>query len=205
MASSVRKSRYAGYLLVIAAGILLWVVSVRHIGAARRGGPLEVVALIFGVGLVVWQILKISKSLRRDTRRYVVLKSDTGSVRVHAGTVEEALRHTAKSLPEVHDVRVRPVIDPQSSVPSAGEVDARISDITNVVTVHDALSRVLTERYEQIIPGAPPIEFHLTIKHHFRPPSKPKKKRKKDDGKTPPEEAETKSIRAPQYPVPEQE
>ena len=196
MASSVKKSRYLEYLAVMVAGFLLIALTTRPV----RWGALEVIALLLGLALVLWQFLKFSKTVRRDVRRFVVLKSETGSVRVHAGAVEEALRHTAKSLPEVHDVRVRLVINQQTSVPSAGEVDARIKDITNIVSVHDALSRVLAERYQQIIPGAPPIDFHLTIKHHFKPPSKPKKRKKPI---TPPEEDETKAIRAPQYPVPE--
>ena len=200
MAGPFARMRYLEYLLVMLAGVLLWVISFLHLGR-RPADSLDVVCIIFGVGLVVWQLLKLIKTLRRTVKRFVVLKSETGSVRVHASTVEEALRHTAKSLPEVHDVRVRLVIDPQSSVPSAGEVDARIRDITNIVSVHDALSKVMAERYEQIIPGAPPIEFHLTIKHHFKPPSKPKKK-KGDKTILPPEEDETRAIRAPQYPVP---
>ena len=202
MAGFVRRLRYVEYLLVIVAGILLWAAGIRHADKSDADA-LEIVCLLFGLGLIVWQFLKFSKTLRRDTSRFVVLKSETGSVRVHATAVEEALRHTAKSLPEVHDVRVRVVIDKQTSVPSAGEVDARIKDLTNIISVHGALSRVLAERYQQIIPGAPPIDFHLTIKHHFRPPSPPKKKRDKNKKITPPEEDETKAIRAPQYPVPE--
>ena len=193
------RARYLEYLLVMAAGILLATLALRSIGDSTT---LSVICIILGFGLILWQLLKLVKSFRRAVRRYVVLKSDTGTVRVHAGAVEQALRHTAKSLPEVHDVHVRLVIDKQTSMPSAGEVDARIKDITNIVSVHDALSKVLAERYVQIIPGAPAIEFHLTIKHHFRPPGKPKKKggEKKI---VPPEEDETKAIRAPQYPVPD--
>jgi len=201
MARPWTRLRYAEYLLVMLAGLSLWIVAVRHL-SHRPPGSLDVICMIFGVGLIIWQLLKLVKTFKRDMRRYVVLKSETGTVRVHAMAVEEALRHTAKSLPEVHDVHVRLVIDKQTSMPSAGEVDARIKDITNIVTVHDALSKVLAERYEQIIPGAPPIEFHLTIKHHFKPPSKPKKKKKGDKKIVPPEEDETKAIRAPQYPVP---
>lgn len=200
MARPWTRLRYAEYLLVMLAGLLLWIIAIRHL-SYRPPGSLNIACMIFGVGLIIWQLLKLVKTFKRDVRRYVVLKSETGTVRVHAIAVEEALRHTAKSLPEVHDVHVRLVIDKQTSMPSAGEVDARIRDITNIVTVHDALSTVLAERYEQIIPGAPPIEFHLTIKHHFKPPSKPKKK-KGDKKIVPPEEDETKAIRAPQYPVP---
>ena len=201
MARPWTRLRYIEYLVVMLAGMFLWVLSFRSL---RSDPPatLGVIGIIFGASLVVWQLLKLVKTFKRDVRRYVVLKSETGTVRVHAMAVEEALRHTAKSLPEVHDVHVRLVIDKQTSVPSAGEVDARIKDITNIVTVHDALSKVLAERYEQIIPGAPPIEFHLTIKHHFKPPSKPKKKKKGGEKIVPPEEDETKAIRAPQYPVP---
>ena len=201
MARPWTRLRYIEYLVVMLAGVFLWVLSFRSL---RSDPPatLGVIGIIFGASLVVWQLLKLVKTFKRDVRRYVVLKSETGTVRVHAMAVEEALRHTAKSLPEVHDVHVRLVIDKQTSVPSAGEVDARIKDITNIVTVHDALSKVLAERYEQIIPGAPPIEFHLTIKHHFKPPSKPKKKKKRGEKIVPPEEDETKAIRAPQYPVP---
>ena len=201
MARPWTRLRYIEYLVVMLAGVFLWVLSFRSL---RSDPPatLGVIGIIFGASLVVWQLLKLVKTFKRDVRRYVVLKSETGTVRVHAMAVEEALRHTAKSLPEVHDVHVRLVIDKQTSVPSAGEVDARIKDITNIVTVHDALSKVLAERYEQIIPGAPPIEFHLTIKHHFKPPSKPKKKNKDGEKIVPPEEDETKAIRAPQYPVP---
>jgi len=195
------RLRYTEYLLVMLAGLLLWILAVNSL-SGRQAHTLDVICIIFGVGLIIWQLLKLVKTFKRDVRRYVVLKSETGTVRVHAMAVEEALRHTAKSLPEVHDVHVRLVIDKQTSMPSAGEVDARIKDITNIVTVHDALSKVLAERYEQIIPGAPPIEFHLTIKHHFKPPSKPKKKKKDDKKIVPPEEDETKAIRAPQYPVP---
>ncbi len=199
MARAWKRARYLEYLLVMVAGVLLWVIIGRHYGTERFGTP-DVVGMIFGACLVIWQVLKFVKTFRREVRRYVVLKSDTGSVRVHARAVEETLRHTAKSLPEVHDLRVRLVIDKQTGVPSAGEVEARIKDITNIVSVHDSLSKILAERYETVIPGAPPIEFHLTIKHHFRPKSKPKKK--KDDKKiVPPEEDETKAIRAPQYPV----
>ena len=195
------RARYLEYLLVMAAGILLCVLAIRSVGDATT---LSILCIILGAALIAWQSLKLIKTFRRAVRRYVVLKSETGTVRVHAGAVEQALRHTAKSLPEVHDVRVRLVIDKQTSMPSAGEVDARIKDITNIVSVHGALSKVLAERYAQIIPGAPVIEFHLTIKHHFRPPSKPKKKKKGDDKKiVPPEEDETKAIRAPQYPVPD--
>ncbi len=202
MASPLRGTRYIEYLLVIAAGFLLWAIGIRHIDSEGHDA-LEIVCLIAGVVLIFWQLLKFSKTWRRDVSKFVVLKSETGSVRVHASAVEEALRRTAKSLPEVHDIRVKLVVDKQTSVPSAGQVDARIKDITNIVAVHDALSRVLSERYQQIIPGAPPIEFHLTIKHHFRPPSKPKKGDKKKRKIVPPEEDETKAIRAPQYPVPE--
>jgi len=201
MARPWTRLRYVEYLVVMLAGMFLWALSFRSL---RSDPPatLGVIGIIFGASLVVWQLLKLVKTFKRDVRRYVVLKSETGTVRVHAMAVEEALRHTAKSLPEVHDVHVRLVIDKQTSVPSAGEVDARIKDITNIVTVHDALSKVLAERYEQIIPGAPPIEFHLTIKHHFKPPGKPKKKKKGGEKIVPPEEDETKAIRAPQYPVP---
>jgi len=201
MARTWTRARYFEYLLVMAAGIFLCLLALQNT-TDRKSVTFAIVCIVFGVVLVVWQLLKLVKAFRRAVRRYVVLKSDTGTVRVHAGAVEEALRHTAKSLAEVHDVHVRLVIDQQTSVPSAGEVDARIKDITNIVSVHDTLSRVLAERYGQIIPGAPPIEFHLTIKHHFRPPSKPKKK---SDAKkiVPPEEDETKAIRAPQYPVPD--
>jgi len=200
MANPLKRTRYIEYLLVIVAGFLLWAVGIRHIDSEGHDA-LEVICLIVGVGLIFWQLLKFSKAVRRDVSKFVVLKRETGSVRVHASAVEEALRHTAKSLPEVHDVRVRLVIDKQTSVPSAGQVDARIKDITNIVAVHDSLSRVLSERYQQIIPGAPPIEFHLTIKHHFRPPSKPGKRDKKKKRIVPPEEDETKAIRAPRYPV----
>lgn len=193
------RARYLEYLLVMTAGILLCILAMQNL---EESTTFSVVCTIFGFALITWQLLKLIKSFRRATRRYVVLKSETGTVRVHAGAVEQALRHTAKSLPEVHDVHVRLVIDKQTSLPSAGEVDARIKDITNIVSVHDALSKVLAERYVQIIPGAPVIEFHLTIKHHFRPPSKPKKKGG-DRKIVPPEEDETKAIRAPQYPVPD--
>jgi hypothetical protein len=182
---------------------LLWWVALRHL-ASERAGALELICVVLGAVLIIWHVLEFTAALRRKVRNFVVLKSETGSVRVHASAVEEALRHTAKSLPEVHDVHVRLVIDKQTRVPRAGEVDARIKDITNIVSVHDALSKVLRERYQQIIPGAPDIDFHLTIKHHFRPPSKPKKK-KKDKDIVPPEEDETKAIRAPQYPVPDED
>ena len=202
MAGPWTRTRYLEYLLVITAGIFLCILGIQ---GGHPSAAFDVVCIIYGFGLVIWQSLKLVKNFRRAVRRYVVLKSDSGTVRVHAGAVEQTLRHTAKSLPEVHDVHVRLVIDKQTSMPSSGEVDARINDITNIVTVHDALSKVLAERYTQIIPGAPAIEFHLTIKHHFRPPSKPKKK--KDGGQriVPPEEDETKAIRAPQYPVPDTE
>lgn len=201
MANSLKKSRYLGYLLLMAAGVLLCVISFRHLAARPAVWLLDVVCIIFGAGLFGWQLLKFIRTFRRDVRRFVKIKSETGSVRVHAGAVEQALRHTAKSLPEVHDVRVRLVLDKQSGLPSAGEVDARIKDITNIVSVHDALSKVLAERYQQIIPGAPTIDFHLTIKHHFKPPREHKAHHKKKKS-VPPEEDETKSIRAPQYPVP---
>ncbi len=194
------RTRYLEYLLVITAGVFLCILGMR---GGDTPATFSIVCIIFGFALVIWQLLRLVKSFRRAVRRYVVLKSDSGTVRVHAGAVEQTLRHTAKSLPEVHDVHVRLVIDKQTSMPSSGEVDARIKDITNIVTVHDALSKVLAERYGQIIPGAPPIEFHLTIKHHFRPPSKPKKKKGGDQKIVPPEEDETKSIRAPQYPAPD--
>ena len=197
MASALRTTRYLQQLLAIVAGVLLVNVSWRH-WAASSAGSMELFGVIVGLGIIVLNVLKFHKTLRRDVTNYVVLKSDTGTVRVHASAMEEALRATARSLPEVHDARVRLLIDRQTSVPSAGEVEARVKDITNIVSVHDALSRVLAERYEQIVPGAPPIEFHLTIKHHFKPPSKPKKRKQI----VPPEEDETKSIRAPQYPVP---
>jgi hypothetical protein len=201
MTSWISKGRYLGYLLALLAGALLMILSIKVIGTEGvAAGSLEVLSLIVGTGILVWQALRLVKALRRDVSRYVVLKSEGGSVKVHASAVEEALRHTAKSLSEVHDVRVRLVMDKQTSVPSSADVEARIRDITNVVSVHDALTRVLTERYGQIIPGAPHIDFHLTIKHHFRPPSKPKTKGKKPV--VPPEEDETKAIRAPQYPVP---
>ena len=195
MARPVKRIRYLEHLLGIVAGLILINL------CTGAGWPwMRVVGAPLGIGMVVLYFLRFVKTLRRDVSSFVVLKSETGSVRVHAAAVEEALRRTAKSLPEVHDVRVRLVLDPQTSVPQAGEVDARIRDITNIVSVHAALSKVLAERYEQIIPGAPPIEFHLTIKHHFRPPSKPKKREKKI---LPPEEDETQAVRAPQYPVPE--
>ena len=198
MAGPWRKARYVEYLLIILAGIVLLSLAVRHVADE---GPIwaEVSGIVLGAFLTVSHVFKLSKTLRRDVRRYVVLKSETGSVRVHASAVEEALRHTAKSLPEVHDVHVRMVINKQTSTPEAAEVDARIRDITNIVSVHDALSRVLNERYEQIIPGAPRVEFHLTFRHYTKPKAKPKKAKKRI---VPPEEDETKAIRAPQYPVP---
>ena len=201
MTGSIVKGRYLGYLLALLAGALLMVLSIKTMGMkGGKAGVVEILSLVVGAGILIWQALRLAKALRRDVSRYVVLKSEGGSVKVHASAVEEALRHTAKSLAEVHDVRVRLVMDKQTSVPSSADVDARIRDITNVVSVHDALTRILTERYGQIIPGAPHIDFHLTIKHHFRPPSKPKTKEKKPV--VPPEEDETRAIRAPQYPVP---
>jgi len=195
MARPVKRIRYLEHLLAIVAGLILI-----NLCTGVDWPWMRVVGALLGIGMVVLYFLRFVKTLRRDVSSFVVLKSETGSVRVHAAAVEEALRRTAKSLPEVHDVRVRLVLDKQTSVPEAGEVDARVRDITNIVSVHAALSKVLAERYEQIIPGAPPIEFHLTIKHHFRPPSKPKKRKKKI---APPEEDETQAVRAPQYPVPE--
>jgi hypothetical protein len=196
------KGRYLGYLLILLAGALLMILSIKTM-VVNKTGFVEVLSLLVGIGLVVWQALRLAKALRRDVSRYVILKSDSGSVKVHASAVEEALRRTARSLSEVHDVRVRLLMDEQTSVPSSADVDARIRDITNIVSVHDALTRVLTERYGQIIPGAPPVDFHLTIRHHFRPPNKPKKRTKKPI--VPPEEDETKAIRAPLYPVPSDE
>ena len=198
MARPLKKMRYVEYLLTIAAGVILFNVCMRGV---HDWVWMNVLGGIGGLALIVLHILKFVKTLNRDVSNFVVLKSETGSVRVHASAIEEALRHTAKSLPEVHDVHVKLIIDKQTSVPSAGDVDARIKDITNIVTVHDALSKVLSERYQQIIPGAPPIEFHLRIKHHFKPPTKPKKGPKKPI--VPPEEDETRAIRAPQYPVPD--
>lgn len=211
--------RYIDYLLTGAAGLLLIKLSLTYLfeqyhtqcsaGGERPGlqiaadvwqatGRAEQAGIIIGSFVFLIALIKFMRCVRRDLQSYVVLKSDTGSVRVQASAIEQALRYTAKSISGVHDIRVRLVIDKQTGVPAAGEVEARVSDITNIVSVHDALSRVLAERYEQIIPGAPPIDFHLTIKHHFKPPSKPKKKK----NIVPPEEDETKAVRAPQYPVP---
>ena len=199
MSGPLKIVRYLEYLVGAAAGALLWFAAYRnHLG--EPPGWYEVFFMAFGGFVLVWQLLKINKALRRDTSRYIVLKSETGSVRVQASAIEEALRHTAKSLPEVHDVRVRLVLDEQTRLPVGGEVDARIKDLTNIVAVHDTLCRVLGERYEQILPGGQPVEFHLTIRHHFRPQSAPKRRREKRV--VPPEEDETKAIRAPVYPVP---
>lgn len=156
-------------------------------------------AIALGALLLLISVLKFKRAVTSSSKDYIVLKSDTGSVRIHASAIEEALRYTAKQLSGVHDINIRLVIDKQTHVPSAGEVEARISDITNIVSVHDALSRMLSERYAKIIPGAPMIDFHLTIKHHFKPPAKKKKEI------IPPEEDETKAIRAPQYPVPDKD
>jgi len=202
MAGLLRKLRYLEYLLIIVAGVFLvnmsW--SWRHVSPSMER-TLELVGVSLGGVLVVWHLLKFYKLLRRDTRNYIVFRSDSGSLRVQTSAIEEALRHTARSLPEVHDVRVRLVLDPQTGIPKAGEVEARIKDLTNIIAVHDTLSRVLGERYQQIIPGAPPIELHLTIKHHFRPPSEPKRREKRAVAA---EEDETKAIRAPLYPIPEE-
>ncbi len=195
------RSRYLEYLLATFTAILLVTLSLTCIfDPLIKTGWMEITGLVLGLGLLLLQSLKIIKALRRASSDYIILKSETGSIRVHAFAIEEALRRTAKSIPEVHDVRVRLITDKQTRVPSSGEVDARIKDMTNIVSVHDTLSRVLAERYEQIIPGAPPISFHLTIKHHFKPPDRHHRGRKRI---VPPEEDETKAIRAPQYPVPE--
>jgi hypothetical protein len=194
------RTRYLNYLAIIAAVAVLLAVAIRDL--AEDPDSLEIIALIAGGAVLVWQILRVVKAIRRDTSRFAVLKSGTGSVRVHASAVEEALRRTARSLPEVYDARIRIEIDPQTNTPEAGEVDARLSDITNIVSIHDTLSRVLTERYQQIIPGAPYLEFHLTFKHHFGS-TKPRRKREKRV--VPPEEDETKAIRAPLYPVPDEQ
>jgi hypothetical protein len=192
------RTRYLQYLANILALSILSAVAIRN--STQPDAGLEILGIVVGAAMLVWQILKVIKSVRRDTSRYAILKSGTGSVRVHASAVEEALRRTARSLPEVYDARIRLQIDPQTHTPEAGDVDARLSDITNIVSIHDTLSRVLTERYQQIIPGAPYLEFHLTFKHHFGG-SKPKRKR--DKQVVPPEEDETKAIRAPLYPVPD--
>ena len=137
MAHSVKRIRYVEYLLTIVAGIILF--NVCALGV-HRWTCMNVLGAILGIGLVVSYFLRFVKNFSRDVTNFVVLKSETGSVRVHASAIEEALRHTAKSLPEVHDVRVRLVIDKQTSVPSAGEVDARIRDITNIVTLNQYTS-----------------------------------------------------------------
>ena len=214
--------RYLDYILSGAAGLLLVQLSLNYLfdeyrvqaamGNDRQAlevaadvlsaaGRAEQAGIVIGSIVFLIALFRFLRAVRRDTQSYVVLKSDTGSVRVQASAIEQALCYTAKSISGVHDVRVRLVIDKQTGVPAAGEVEARVSDITNIVSVHDALSRVLAERYEQIIPGAPPIDFHLTIKHHFKPPSKPKSKK----NIVPPEEDETKAVRAPQYPVPDED
>lgn len=194
-----KKMECVVHLLVILTGLFLIAITLRDIIHVPFSGPLEILGLILGVALAVVHIVKVTKAWRHEASNFIVLKSETGSVKLHASVVEEALRHTARSLPEVHDVRVKLVVNKQTRVPSAGEVDARIRDLTNIVSVQDTLSRVLAERYQQIIPGAPYIEFHLTIKHHFRAAGKPKSAKDED---VPPDEAETKSIRAPKYPVP---
>ncbi len=200
MTSSIRKLRYCEYALVLAGGFVLFWLATRSFYDGKNEAA-EVAGLLLGFGLIAMAVIKFFKTIKRDVRNYIVLKSGTGSIRVHAAAIEESLRHTAKSLPEVHDVRVRLVIDKQTQVPSAGNVEARVKDITNIVTVHDALSRVLTERYEQIMGDvAPPIEFNLTIKYHFRPPTPASKERRRRG--LPAEEDETQAIRAPQYPVP---
>ncbi len=195
MGATLRKKHNPGAILSVLAGILLiWLATLRL--TAGQGVALNWAALIFGALLVLIFGLRLAARWGQDTRKYVVVNTDTGSVRLHAAVVEEELRRTARSLPDVHDVDVCLIINPDTHIPMEGQVEARVRDLSNVVSIHDRLARVLRDRYEKILPGAEPIDFHLTIRRHE------KDKRKPETKDSPNQEDETRSFRAPRYPVP---
>ena len=202
MSQPFRRIRYIEYLVTLAAAILLVTACAvdlyfpqTYAGLTR---PAATTGLVLGLLLILLHVLKILKAFRRDVGNFIILKSETGSVRVHVSTVEEALRRAARTLPEIHDIKISLLIDRESSIPSSGVIDAWLNDVTNILGIHESLARVLAERYEQIIPNAPPVDFHVTIKHQFRPldkPPKPDRKHRRDD-------EDPQAVRAPRYPVP---
>ncbi len=195
MGATLRKTHRPGHFLSALAGILLiWLAVLRL--TAGNGLILNWVAIIVGSLPVLIFGMRVFRCWGKDTRKYVVVNTDTGSVRLHAAVVEEELRRTARSLPDVHDVDVCLIINPDTQIPMEGQVEAQVRDLSNVVSIHDRLARVLRDRYEKILPGAESIDFHLTIRRHD------KEKRKPDRKDGPNQEDETRSFRAPRYPVP---
>jgi len=196
-----RKARYLGHLVAALIGVFLIGMSLANIyWRAPESGRMETYGVILGILLTVWQVFRFAKACRFDDRNFVILRSDTGTIRLHAGVIEESLCQAAKTLPELVNVRAKLLVDRSTSLPTAADVDAGLRDLRNVVSVHDALARVLAEKYQQIIPGAEPIEFHLTIRRHFSPTTAKKKGTKKKTRA--PRQEESRSIRAPRYPVP---
>lgn len=190
-----RKLRPSGHLLAVAAGVVLVWLSLREL-VAGSGDALDWIGLLLGAGLVLLFAGRFIRAWRRETGNFIVVTTDTGSVRLHASVVEEELRRTARSLPEVNDSTVRILMNQQTQVPEEGQVEARVRDLSNVVSIHDTLARVLRDRYQKIMPGAAPIDFHLTIRRHQKP-GEPR-----GDDEEPDQDDETRSFRAPRYPVP---
>lgn len=138
-------------MIVVALAVIVWQAGYLHWGSALLlPMPLRLLVGTFAAGVCVINVLFLFYRFYSNRDTHLKAKTEDGIVSISVGAIEESLARTAKSLPEVHDARVRVYKEKGDDRPVTIVVNYAAWEDTNVRTVTRKVQQACMMRFEQI-------------------------------------------------------
>lgn len=132
--------------------------------------------------------------LRRDT--------EAGEVKVAVSALEDILTRTALEQPEVHDIRVRLLVEKGEKSPITAVARGSFWDVPDQLSIQEKIQNILRARFDEILNVDRPVKFHVAVER-FRFARSEEKKPPTTKKKTGSEllDLSDSSFHGPRYPV----
>jgi hypothetical protein len=138
-------------MAAVAVFIILWQVNLIYLGPVDSlTKPLRLLISISAAGVVVVNTLFLTYRFYSNRESHLKAKTEDGFVSIAVGAIEESLARTAKSLPEVHDARVRVYKEKAETSPVTIVINYAVWEETNVREVTRKVQQACMMRFEQI-------------------------------------------------------
>jgi hypothetical protein len=138
-------------MMGLAVGVMLWALGAVKMGAAAAlPGPLRWLIGIFAATVCIVDLAFLRYRFYANRESHLKARTDDGIVSIAVGAVEESLARTAKSLPEVHDARVRVFKEKGDDRPVNIVVNYAAWEDSNVREVTRKVQQACMMRFEQI-------------------------------------------------------
>ena len=138
-------------MILVALFVLLWVTRVLPLAPADKTDVyLRLLLGAFAGGVCIVNVLFLFYRFYSNRETHLMAKTEDGIVSIAVGAVEESLARTTRSLPEVHDAKVRVHKEKGEGRPVTIIVNCAVWEETTVREVTRKVQQACMMRFEQI-------------------------------------------------------